>query len=65
MGLCEISRNGVMIDSGSTFSYLTSGEYNVFVSAFREQLRRTMTKSGHLLQEVKRFRVNIMTIYIM
>ncbi|KNB42064.1 aspartic proteinase-like protein 2 [Blastocystis sp. subtype 4] len=50
------ARNGIMIDSGSTFSYVISSEYNVLISAFREQLKRTMLKTSHHLQEVKRLR---------
>ena len=54
-----------MIDSGSTFSYIISSEYNVLVSAFREQLKRMMIKTSHHLQEVKRLRVDMMKmVYI-
>ena len=49
-----------MVDSGSTFSYIISGEFDILVSAFREQLKRKMLKTSHSLQEVKRLRVELM-----
>ncbi|KAK8821570.1 hypothetical protein WA556_002019, partial [Blastocystis sp. ATCC 50177/Nand II] len=47
---------GVMIDSGTTFTYLISSEYRVFTQAFVEALRQSLNKAHATLPPVKRFR---------
>lgn len=52
-------RGGIMIDSGSTFSYISHGEFPVFISAFRRATQQAMKKAGRILQSVSRFRVGM------
>ena len=48
-----------MIDSGSTFSYISHGEFPVFISAFRRATQQAMKKAGRILLSVSRFRVGM------
>ena len=52
--------DGIMIDSGSTFTYLTSKEYSVFVSAFTVQLKKNMAAANKPVQSVTRPRVSLL-----
>ena len=47
-----------MIDSGSTFTYLMSREYPVFIGAFKAQLKKNMIAANKFVQEVTRPRVS-------
>ena len=47
-----------MIDSGSTFTYLMSREYPVFIGAFKTQLKKNMIAANKPVQEVSRPRVS-------
>ena len=51
--------DGIMIDSGSTFTYLTSKEYSVFMSAFTVQLKKNMAAANKPVQSVTRPRVGL------
>ena len=59
------ANGGVMIDSGTTFTYLISSEYRVFTQAFTEALRQSLHKAHATLPPVKRFRVLILSTRIM
>ena len=56
---------GVMIDSGTTFTYLISSEYRVFTQAFVEALRQSLNKAHATLPPVKRFRVPVVLKRVM
>ena len=51
-----------MIDSGSTFTYLMSREYPVFIGAFKTQLKKNMMAANKPVQEVSRPRVDYLMI---
>lgn len=48
-----------MIDSGSTFSYLISSEYRVFVQAFHSALGEALRRANRTFPAVKRLRVGM------
>lgn len=48
-----------MIDSGSTFSYLISTEYRVFVQAFHSALDEALRRANRTFPAVKRLHVGI------
>ena len=48
-----------MIDSGSTFSYLISAEYRVFVQAFHAALEESLHRAKRTIPAVTRLRVEI------
>ena len=50
---------GIMIDSGSTFSYLISAEYRVFVQAFHAALEESLHRAKRTIPAVTRLRVEI------
>ena len=50
---------GIMIDSGSTFSYLISNEYRVFVQAFHSALDEALRRANRTFPAVKRLHVGI------
>ena len=50
---------GIMIDSGSTFTYLTSSEYRVFVQAMVTSLAENMARFHVSFPKVTRFRVSV------
>ena len=56
--------DGIMIDSGSTFTYLISKEYSVFISAFTVQLKKNMAAANKSVQSVTRPRVGLFCIFI-
>ena len=50
-------KGGVMIDSGTTFTYLVSSEYRTFVQAFTTAFKEALVKAHKTIPSVKRFRV--------
>lgn len=52
-----------MIDSGSTFTYLTSSEYRVFVQAMVTSLAENMARFHVSFPKVTRFRVSAFHVF--
>lgn len=58
------ANGGVMIDSGTTFTYLISSEYRLLTQAFTEALKLSLQKAHVQFPPVKRFRVKILQTYV-